>query len=95
MCLDNVRVDYQPEGGSQMMYTVDNATATSATFSNLQCNTQYTISVYASGSGIGTRSVTTVVSLQRGIVVTSIIFVTILGISHTINYYPSSPSHSH
>jgi len=28
MCLDIVRVDYQPEGGSLMMYTADSATAT-------------------------------------------------------------------
>ena len=56
MCLDRVRVDYQPEGGSLMMYTVDSPTATSATLSNLQCNTQYTISVYAEGGRTGSRS---------------------------------------
>ena len=79
MCLDSVRVDYQPEGGSLMMYTVDSATATSATLSNLLCNTQYSISVYASGGRTGTRSLATVVSLlARGIIVTSIMFVTIL-----------------
>ena len=32
MCVESVRVDYQPEGGSLMMHTVDSATATSATF---------------------------------------------------------------
>ena len=42
-----VRVDYQPEGGSLMMYTVDNTTATSVTLPNLQCNTKYTIWVHA------------------------------------------------
>ena len=31
------------------MYTVDNTTATSATLSNLQCNTEYTIWVQARG----------------------------------------------
>ena len=68
-CLDSVRVDYQPEGGSLMMYTVDSATATSATLSNLQCNTQYTIGVYAEGGGTGHRSVARVVSLPaRGTV---------------------------
>ena len=68
LCFDSVRVDYQPEGGSLMMYTVDSATATSATLSNLQCNTQYTISVYARGGRTGERSLTTVVSLPaRGI----------------------------
>jgi len=60
MCLDGVRVDYQPEGGSLMM---DSATATSATLSNLQCNTQYTISVYAEGGLTGKRSVNKVVFL--------------------------------
>ena len=51
MCVDLVRVPYQPEGGSLMMYTVDNTTATSATLSNLQCNTEYTVWVYAEGRG--------------------------------------------
>ena len=70
MCLDSVRVEYQPEGGSLMMYTVDNATAPSATLSNLPCNTQYTISVVAEGGRTGMRSLVTVVSLPaRGIVV--------------------------
>ena len=67
MCLDSVRVDYQPEGGSLMMYTVNSTTATSAILSNLQCITQYIISVYASGGMTVARSVTIVVSLARGI----------------------------
>jgi len=45
--LDLVRVDYQPEGGSLMMHTVDNTTATSATLPNLQCNTKYTVWVHS------------------------------------------------
>jgi len=65
MCLDSVRVDYQPEGGSLMMYPVDSTTATNATLSNLQCNTQYFISVYAEG---GRWSIASVVTLPtRGI----------------------------
>jgi len=68
MCLDSVRVGYQPEGGSLMMYTVDNVTSTSATLSKLQCNTQYTISVYAEAGSRRTRSVIRVVSLPaRGV----------------------------
>ena len=43
MCVDIVTVQYQPEGGSLIMYTVDNTTATSATLPNLQCNTKYTV----------------------------------------------------
>ena len=71
LCLDSVRVDYRPEGVFRpMMYTVENPTATSATMSNLQCNTQYTISVYAKGGSIGTNSAPRVVSLPaRGITV--------------------------
>ena len=63
MCVDLVRVDYQHEEGSLMMYTVDNASATSATLSNLQCNTEYTIWVYAGGGLNDTRSVPRTVSL--------------------------------
>ena len=59
--LDLVRVHYQPEGGSPMMYTVDNTTATSATLPNLQCNTKYTIWVHARGSR--RRALSTTVSL--------------------------------
>jgi len=74
VCIDSARVDYQPEGGSLMMYIVDNATATSATLSNFQCNTQYTISVYAQGGRTGRKSAPRVVSLPargstRGIVI--------------------------
>ena len=65
--LDLVRVHYQLEGGSLMMYTMDNATSTSATLSNLQCNTEYTISVYASSGGINKTSASRLVSLpSRG-----------------------------
>ena len=51
MCVDLVRVDYQPQGGSLMMHTVNNTTATSATLPNLQCNTEYTIWVYVESGG--------------------------------------------
>ena len=61
--VDNVRVHYQPEGGSPMMYTVSNTTATSATLPNLQCNTEYTIWVYATGRRTGKTSVAGMVSL--------------------------------
>ena len=58
-----VTVHYQPEGGSLMMHTVDNRTATSATLSNLQCSTKYTIWVRAKGSQINRTSTTRMVSL--------------------------------
>ena len=74
--LDLVRVHYQPEGGSLMMYTVDNTTAiTSATLSNLQCNTKYTIWVHARGGQINRKSGLKMVSLlARGIYMHAIPF---------------------
>ena len=65
MCVDLVRVDYRPEGGSLMMYTVNSTTATSATLPNLQCNTKYTVWVHVeSGSYmIGNTSTPRKVSL--------------------------------
>ena len=50
MCVGLVRVNYQPEGGSLMTYTVGSTTAmTNATLPNLPCNTEYTIWVYVVG----------------------------------------------
>ena len=56
MYINHVRVDYQPEGGSLMMHTVGNRTATSATLPNLQCNTKYTIWGCAKGGQINRTS---------------------------------------
>ena len=62
ICVDLVRVYYQPEGGSVMMNTVGSTTAAnSATLPNLQCNTAYTIWVYASGGSNDTWSAPTIV----------------------------------
>ena len=63
MCVDLIGVDYQPaEGGSRMMYTVDNTTTTSVILHNLKCNTKYTVWVYANGGQTST-SVSRKVSL--------------------------------
>ena len=69
LCLDSVVLDYRPEGNLPvLMYTVDNTTATSATLSNLQCITQYFITVSARGGVLVKMSTTSVVSLPaRGI----------------------------
>ena len=68
MCVDLVRVHYQPKRGSLMMYTVSSTTATSATLPNLQCDTEYTIWLEARGSRTGKRSTSRVVFLPaRGI----------------------------
>ena len=51
-----------------MRYTVDNTTATSATLSNLQCDTEYTIWVEARGGQLDKTSVSRMVFLPaRGI----------------------------
>ena len=63
MCVDLVRVHYQPEGESLMIYTVDSTTATSATLPNLQCNTKYTIWVYSEGGQINRTSAPRMISL--------------------------------
>ena len=62
--LDIVKVRYRPEGGSLIVYTVDNTTATSATLPNLQCSTKYTILIYYVQSGMGHTSVSRMVYLS-------------------------------
>ena len=73
MCVGSVQIHYQPtEGGSLLMYTVSNTTATSGTLPNLQCNTKYTVWVYVSGGPTSKRSVSRMVSLPaRGICIVS------------------------
>ena len=92
-CVDLVRVHYRPEGGSLMMYTVSNTTATSATLPNLQCNTEYTIWVYARSGLTNRMSVPRMISLPaRGMYIFSnLIYCSNL----TVLSYHSSPSHSH
>ena len=63
MYINLVRVDYQPEGGSPMMYVVGSTTATVATLPNLQCNTKYTIWVHIRGSQFNSTSAPRMVSL--------------------------------
>ena len=61
--INHVRVDYQPEGGSLVMQTVNNTAVTSAILANLQCNTRYTIWIHAIGRVNDTRSDPGIVSL--------------------------------
>ena len=75
MYINRVRVHYQPEGGSLMMHTVNNTTATSATLPNLQCNRKYTIWVYARVSQINRTSGIKMVSLlARGMYMHAVLF---------------------
>ena len=78
MCVDLVRVHYQPEGGSLMMYTVGSTTATSATLPNLQCDTEYIIWVSATSGQTTQYSVSRMVSLPaRGICTCFVTFHTV------------------
>jgi len=89
-CLDSVTVDYQSEGGSLMMYTVDNTTATNATLSDLQCNTQYyNITVRARGSVLIESSTASVVSVPaRGAIGVVGIYKCILLTNHFLPLQP-------
>ena len=94
--LDFVRVDYQPEGGSLMSYTVDNTTATSATLPNLQCNTEYTIWVHAKGGQINRTSTPRMVSLPaRGMYMLRCIFIEFIVVCNTISLITTSTPHSY
>ena len=62
-CVDYVTVHYQSEGGSLVMYTMDNTAATSANLSNLQCNIEYTIWVQTGRGNTGKTSVFTTIFL--------------------------------
>ena len=69
MCVGLVRVNYQPEGGSLMNYTVGSTTAmTNATLPNLQCNTEYIILIYVAGGQTERMSIPRMVYLPaRGV----------------------------
>ena len=93
MYINLVRVDYQPEGGSLMMYTVNNSTATSATLPNLQCNTKYTIWVHVRGSQFNSTSASRMVSLPtRGMYMLHSVLSSLLWF---VTLHCSSSSHSH
>ena len=88
-----VRVHYQPEGGSLMMYTVDNTTATSATLLNLQCNTKYTIWVRAKGNQINRTSAPRMVSLSaKGRHMSPCIFIQFIVANTTSSPAPPTPT---
>ena len=92
--LDLVRVHYQPEGGSLMMYTVNDTTATSAILPNLQCNTQYTFWVYASGGLYNSSSLPRMVNLPaRGMFMFyNLSYMQLLHLYHCITPAPPTPT---
>ena len=77
------------------MYTVDNTTATSATLPKLQCNTEYTFWVYASGGQVNKTSAPGMVSLPaRGMYMLNLSYYSLLHVVRNTIYHPS-PTHSH
>ena len=89
MYINHVRVDYQPEGGSLMMHTVNSTTATSATLTNLQCSTKYIISVYARGGQINRTGAPRMVSLPaRGMCMLHSKFYTVVCITVLLQLLP-------
>ena len=93
-CVDLVRVRYQPGGGSLMIYTMDNTTATtSATVPNLQCDIEYTIIVVASSGPTDKESIHRMLSIpSRG---RTDMFVHYHGIMHvvlSVFFYVNEPN---
>ena len=79
MHINRVRVDYQPEGGSLMMHTVDNTTAASATLPNL----------HAKGSQINRTSTPRMVSLSaKGMYMLWCIFIQFIVVCNTTSPQP-------
>ena len=95
MYVNLVKVHYQPEGDSQMMHTVNNTVATSATLSNLQCDTKYAIWVHARGGQLNRTSSSRMVSLPaRGMCRLHSLSSSLL-LQASLNTITSSSSHSH
>ena len=46
-CFNTTRVAYRPEGGGESFLQLSDPAATEATLTDLQCNTNYTITVVA------------------------------------------------
>ena len=68
-CFNTTSVTYRPEGGGELSLQLSNPAATKATLTDLQCNTNYTISVHASSGSNDAMSVPRTVSLPaRGTV---------------------------
>ena len=75
-----------------MMHAVDNTTATNATLPNLQCNTKYSIWVYARGGQINRTSSPIIVSLQaRGMNIIPILCVVYCIHSRLYHISPPAP----
>ena len=63
-CFNTTHVTYHPEGGGESSLQLSDPAATEATLTDLQCNTNYTITVVATAGGHTRASVAMTVYLQ-------------------------------
>ena len=57
-CFNTTRVTYHPEGGGESSLQLSNPAATDAFLTDLQCNTNYTVTVVATAGEYRRESVT-------------------------------------
>ena len=62
-CFNTTTVTYHPEGGSESSLQLSDPAATEATLTDLQCNTNYTITVVATAGEYKTEDVAMTVSV--------------------------------
>ena len=62
-CFNTTSVTYHPEGGSESFLQLSDPAATEATLTDLQCNTNYTITVVAAAGEHMSKSVAVTVYL--------------------------------
>ena len=69
-CFNTTTVTYRPEGGDESFLQLSDPAAAEATLTNLQCNTNYTITVVATAGEHRRESVAwTVLLPQQGILI--------------------------
>ena len=76
-CFNTTRVTYRPEGGGESSLQLSNPAATEATLTDLQCNTNYTITVVAT-AGEHRRESVMLLSLQGMLHSWRLVFVMIM-----------------
>ena len=62
-CFNTTHVTYRPEGGDESSLQLSDPAATEATLTDLQCNTNYTITVVATAGEYKTEDVAMTVSV--------------------------------
>ena len=65
-CFNTTTVIYYPDGRDESFLQLSDPAATEATLTDLQCSTNYTITVHTSSGSTDTRSARRIVSLPAG-----------------------------